>query len=124
MNWSYFLLLGAPVFGLEAMFLGLGGRVLVLYRRKRRLMLLGCFGAGLASVLPPFVLSLRFELGVLETCSVLALSIGIVGCILSLFSARIKERYQPPLPDLEKELERWKRKLRISVESESRPREA
>jgi hypothetical protein len=124
MNWSCLLLLGVPVFGLEAMFLGLGGKVLVLYRKKRRLLLLGCCGAGLASILPSLVLSMWFKQGFLETCLALALSIGIVGWIVSLFSSRIEGGYQPPLPNIEKELEKLEKRFRTSRESASCQREA
>ncbi len=118
------LLLGMPAFGLEAMFLGLGGKVFALYRRRRSLVLGGCLGAGLASTLPPVLLSGWLGLGVPETCLLLGLCIGIVGGALSPFSKRIRGEYRPPLPEVEKELERLERRLKTSKQRESPPQVA
>jgi hypothetical protein len=123
MNWILVLLFGAPAFGLEAMFLGLGGKVFVLYRKKKYPVLLSCVGLGVLSVLPPLVISKWLSLGILETCLVLALSIGITGGALSLFSGRIKGGYEPQLPAIDRELERLKNKIRISEEPRPDSRE-
>jgi ABC-type branched-subunit amino acid transport system permease subunit len=124
MNWIFLLLLGAPAFGLEAMFLGLGGKVFALYRRKRRLVITGCLGIGLASTLPPVLISERLTLGVPETCLLLGLCIGAAGMVLSSFSKRIRGEYMPPLPEVQGEMERLKRRLRISGGRESPPQAA
>jgi hypothetical protein len=124
MNWMLLLLLGVPAFGLETMLLGLGGKVFALYRRRKGLVLAGCLYAGLASTLPPVLLSGWLGLGIPETCLLLGLCIGTVGGVLSLFSKRVRGEYRPPLPEVEKELERLERRLKTSKGHESPPQAA
>lgn len=122
MKWIVLLLLGAPAFGLNAMFLGMGGRVPLLYQRRRKLMLITCVGCGLVSTIPSISAGL-LGWGSLEACLLLGFSIVGVGAALSLLSKRMGGGYQPPIPEVG-ELEELVKKFRSGEERGARPREA
>ncbi|MDI6883906.1 MAG: hypothetical protein QMD00_02025 [Hadesarchaea archaeon] len=101
------LLVGSLAFGLEAMLLGLGGKLMVLYRRRKAKTLAIALAVGLSIVGPAVVTSVVFALEPLYFCVLLLAYMFIAGKLISVFEPGRVRTPPPPLPPRpsEKEIE-------------------
>jgi len=99
------LLIGSLAFGLEALLLGLGGKLMVLYRRRKVKTIMIALAVGLAIVGPAIVTSMALALEPLYFCVVVLAYMFVAGKIISLFRAKLARAPAPPLPPQPSELE-------------------
>ncbi|MEM2878646.1 MAG: hypothetical protein QXG10_03775 [Candidatus Hadarchaeales archaeon] len=86
------VLLGSFAFGVEAMFIGMGGRLMVEYRRGRRMVLFESALIGLSIAGCAVLTSWSMGLDPPFMALFLAVYTGIAGALIRLFSGGCKER--------------------------------
>ncbi|MGQ9788251.1 MAG: hypothetical protein ACUVQM_02940 [Candidatus Hadarchaeaceae archaeon] len=100
-------LLGSLAFGLEAMFFGFGGKLLLFFRRRRGTILLVAFGLGAIIVAAGFEVSKLFHLEPIYFVFLVLLFSFIVGGAIRTISNNVNCRTPPPLPEsTDEELEK------------------
>lgn len=99
------LLIGSLAFGLEALLLGLGGKLMVLYRRQRVRTLAIALGAGLAIVSPAIITSAALALEPLYFCVLVLVYMFVASRIINIFGAKLARMPPRPLPPQPSELE-------------------
>ena len=105
-NTLYLIILVGPLaFGLEALLLGLGGRLMVLYRRQRARTLVLSLGVGLAVVGPAIVTSAALTLEPLYFCVLVLVYMFVASRIISIFGAKLVRTSPRPLPLQHSDLE-------------------
>ena len=106
------LLVGSLAFGLEALLLGLGGRLTVLYRRRKIKTLVLASMVGLAIVLPAIATSIILALEPLYFCAVVLAYMFAASGLINLLGAKLVRTPPPPLPPQpsEKEIEEMVRR--------------
>ena len=92
------LLAGSLAFGLEAMLLGLGGKLMVLYRRQKGKTLAVALAIGLAIVAPAVATSAALALEPLYSCMLVLAYMFIAGKLIGVFWAKLVRAPPPPLP--------------------------
>lgn len=92
------LLVGSLAFGLEALLLGLGGKLMVLYRCRKVKTIVIALAVGLAIVGPAIVTSAALALEPLYFCVVVLAYTFVAGKIISVFRAKLARTPAPPLP--------------------------
>jgi hypothetical protein len=92
------LLVGSLAFGLEAMLLGLGGKLMVLYRRRKVKTIVIALAVGLAIVGPAIVTSMALALEPIYFCVVVLAYTFVASKIISVFRAKLARAPAPPLP--------------------------
>lgn len=91
------LLVGSLAFGLEALLLGLGGKLMVLYRCRKVKTIVIALAVGLAIVGPAIVTSAALALEPLYFCVVVLAYTFVAGKIISVFRAKLARTSAPPL---------------------------
>ncbi len=123
---AFYLLLfaGSLAFGLEAMLLGLGGRLPLLYGRRRWATLGWALGCGCAIIGLSIVTAAPFGLGPLYVCALVLGYTFLAGGVIRRFKARFIKPSLPrlPPPASEVEIRRMLRKrgLRALVKKKKR----
>ncbi|MFQ6129484.1 MAG: hypothetical protein ACE5OT_01590 [Candidatus Hadarchaeaceae archaeon] len=109
------LLIGSLAFGLEALLLGLGGKLMVLYRRQKVKTIVIALAVGLAIVGPAIVTSMALALEPLYFCVVVLAYMFVAGKIISLFRVKLAQTPAPPLPPQpsDREIKAMLRKRRL-----------
>jgi hypothetical protein len=97
------LVIGSLAFGLEALLLGLGGKLIVLYRRQRVRTLALALLIGAAVVTPAIVTSTAFTLEPLYFC--VLVYVFVASRIISIFGAKLVQTTPRPLPQQPSDLE-------------------
>ncbi|KUO41267.1 MAG: hypothetical protein AVW05_02845 [Hadesarchaea archaeon DG-33] len=92
------LLVGSLAFGLEALFLGLGGKLMVLYRRRKVKTIMIALAVGLAIVGPAIVTSMALTLEPLYFCVVVLAYSFVASKIIGAFRMKLVRTPTPPLP--------------------------
>ncbi len=92
------LLLGSIAFGLEALLLGLGGRLSVLYRRNRIRLIGLALPIGLAIVGVPLAITVAFDLEPLYLCASVLVCMLVAGKLVNLFEAKLVKPAPLPQP--------------------------
>ena len=93
------LLIGSLAFGLEALLLGLGGKLTVLYRRQRVRTITLALCVGLAIVAPAVITSAALTLEPLYFCVLVLVYMFVASRIISMFGAKVAQTpLQPLLP--------------------------
>lgn len=92
------MLIGSLAFGLEAMLLGLGGKLMVLYRRRRAKTLAVALVVGLAIAGPATATSMVLSLEPLYFCALVLVYLFIAGGLINLLGAKRVRTPPPPLP--------------------------
>lgn len=92
------LLVGSLAFGLEALLLGLGGKLMVLYRLRKVKTIVIALAGGLAIVGPAIATSVALALEPLYLCVVVLAYMFVAGKIISVFRVRLARTPAPPLP--------------------------
>lgn len=92
------LLVGSLAFGLEAMLIGLGGKLMVLYRRRRAKTLGMALAVGLGIVGPAVVTSVILALEPLYFCALVLAYMFIASKIVNIFEAKLALTPPRPLP--------------------------
>jgi hypothetical protein len=90
------LLIGSLAFGLEALLLGLGGKLTVLYRRQRVRTITLALCVGLAIVAPAVITSAALTLEPLYFCVLVLVYVFVASRIISIFGAKLVQT--PPQP--------------------------
>lgn len=85
-------------FGLEALLLGLGGKLAVLYRRRKVKTIVIALTVGLAIVGPAVATSMAFALEPLFFCVLVFAFMLAASGIVRLFGVKITRTPPPPLP--------------------------
>jgi len=114
-------LFGSLAFGLEALLLGLGGQLPVLYRRGRKRVLKMASLVGLAVVGLSIVTSAALAFGPLYFCASVLVYTLLASMILSLYRTRLikpEPLLPPPAADVEIEQMLQKRGFKEFVEEE------
>ena len=106
MSATYVLLLvGSLAFGLEAMLIGLGGQLPLLYRRKKLETLGLAIGIGLAIVCPSIAIAVVFGIGPIYACVLVAIFMFLAGVAVRLSEPKLVKsrplRLPPPTRDAE-----------------------
>lgn len=106
MSATYVLLLvGSLAFGLEALLLGLGGQLPLLYRRKKPETIGLAFGLGLAIVCPSIAIAAVLGIGPIYACVLVVVFMFLAGWAVRLSKTKfIKPRplqLPPPTRDAE-----------------------
>jgi hypothetical protein len=91
-------LIWSLAFGLEVMLIGLGGRLMVLYRRWGPKMFLIALAIGLATVLPAISASIVFNLEPIFFCALLVAFVFVAGGIVNVVGSKRIRTPQPPIP--------------------------
>lgn len=106
------MLVGSLAFGLEAMLLGLGGKLMVLYRRRKVNTLGIALAVGLAIIAPAIATSAVLALEPLFFCVLVLAYTFVASGIVSVFGAKLVRTPPPPLPPQpsKKEIETMLRK--------------
>jgi len=99
------ILVGSLAFGLEALLLGLGGKLMVLYRRQRARTLVLSLGVGLAVVGPAIATSAALMLEPLYLCVLVLVYVFVASRIISIFGAKLVQTTPRPLPQQPSDLE-------------------
>ena len=101
------LLAGSLAFGLEAMLIGLGGKLMVFYRRRRAKTLSLALAVGFAIVGPAVMTSITLAPQPLYFCALVLAYTFIAGKLIGVFGAKLVQTPPPPLPPQpsEKEIE-------------------
>ena len=99
------LVIGSLAFGLEALLLGLGGKLMVLYRRQRARTLVLSLGVGLAVVGPAMATSAALMLEPLYLCVLVLVYVFVASRIISIFGAKLAQTAPRPLPPQPSDLE-------------------
>lgn len=99
------LLIGSLAFGLEALLLGLGGKLMVLYRRKRVRTFVLALGVGLAIVMPAVITSMVLALEPLYFCVLVLAYMFIASRIVHVSGAKLPRAPPRALPLPSSELE-------------------
>ncbi|MEW5994650.1 MAG: hypothetical protein AB1744_09660 [Candidatus Zixiibacteriota bacterium] len=94
------VLLSSSAFGLEALLLAFGGKLMVLYRRKRKLTLALATLAGLAATVPAVLTSVLFGFGVVYFGAVLFLYLILVIVVARLFGPKSLRAPSPEPPKI------------------------
>jgi membrane-bound metal-dependent hydrolase YbcI (DUF457 family) len=105
------LLLGSLAFGLEAMFVGFGGKLLLIYRRHRGATLGAAFLLGFLIVVLAIVTSTFLNLEPVFLMLVVLVYSLILGKVIGVFRAKLFGRTPPPAPWLETSEEEIKRMI-------------
>lgn len=93
-------LFGCLAFGLEALLLGLGGQLSVLYRRGRRRALKMALLVGLAIVGSSILTSAVLDFGPLYFCASVLVYTLLASMALSSYRKRLIKPERPPLPPI------------------------
>lgn len=106
MSATYVLLLvGSLAFGLEAMLLGLGGQLPLMYHRKKSETIVLAFGLGLAIVCPSIAIVVVLGIGPIYACALVVVFMFLAGWAVRLSKTKfIKQRplrLPPPTRDAE-----------------------
>lgn len=106
------LIAGSLAFGLEAMLLGLGGKLMVLYRRRRAKTLVVALAVGLVIVTLAVATSAALALEPLYFCVLVLVYMFIAGKLINVFGPGRVRTPPPPLPPQpsEKEIKAMVRK--------------
>lgn len=109
------LLAGSLAFGLEALLIGLGGRLTVIYRRGRRRLLKLALPLGLIIVGLSIWISILLSLEPLYLCVLVLACTFAAGKLINVFKAKLVKTLPPPLPPQpsEREIETMLRKRRL-----------
>jgi predicted lysophospholipase L1 biosynthesis ABC-type transport system permease subunit len=99
------LILGSLAFGLEALSLGLGGRLMVLYRRRRVRALALALGVGLAVVGPAIATSAALSLGPIYLCVLVLVYMFVASRIIAVFGAKLAQTPPQPIPPQPSDME-------------------
>jgi len=99
------ILVGSLAFGLEALLLGLGGKLTVLYRRQRVRTLTLALCVGLAVVVPAIITSATLTLEPLYFCVLVLVYMFVASRIISIFGAKLARTTPRPLPPQPSDLE-------------------
>ena len=99
------LIIGSLAFGLEALLLGLGGRLMVLYRRGRVRALALALGVGLAVVGPAIATSAALSLGPIYLCVLVLVYMFAASRIIAVFRARLAQTPPQPIPPQPSDME-------------------
>lgn len=91
------LLIGSLAFGLEAMLIGLGGKLMVLYRRHKSRTLVTGLGVGLAIVVPAVIASIALTLEPIFFCALVLVCMLTASGVIKAFGAK-SIRTPPPRP--------------------------
>ncbi len=91
-------IVGSLAFGLEAMLLGFGGRLMVLYRRRRGKTLAIALAVGLAIVVPAVATSAALMLEPLYFCVLVLVYMFVASGIINMFGPARVQTSPPPLP--------------------------
>jgi hypothetical protein len=89
------LLVGSLAFGLEALLLGLGGKLMVVYRRRKFKTIVIALAVGLAIVGPAIVTSMALALEPLYFCVMVLVYMFVASRIIHAFGAKLTRT--PPL---------------------------
>ena len=92
------LMMGSFAFGLEALLLGLGGKLMVLYRRNQLKVIGLAFAVGGTIVGLAIITAMAFNLGPLYLCALVLAYMFVAGKITSKFGAGRVRPSPPPLP--------------------------
>lgn len=92
------LLAGSLAFGLEALLIGLGGKLIVMYRGKRWFTLWLATCIGLSVVVASTVLGVVLNLEPLYVCGIVLLLTFAVGEVIALAKPKLVKTTSLPLP--------------------------
>ena len=90
------LLVGSIAFGFEALLIGFGGQLGVLYRRRRAKALGLALATGLAIVVPALIVSFSFGLEPVYLCALVLVLTPVAGKIMGLFRGKLLGPSLPP----------------------------
>lgn len=95
--------------------MGLGGKLMVLYRRQKVKTIVIALAVGLAIVGPAIVTSMALALEPLYFCVVVLAYMFVAGKIISLFRVKLAQTPAPPLPPQpsDREIKAMLRKRRL-----------
>jgi hypothetical protein len=99
------LVLGSLAFGLEALLIGLGGKLMVLYRRERVGALLLALSIGLTIVAAAIATSAALSLGPIYLCALVLVYMFVTGRVIGIFGERLVPKTSHPLPPQPSDLE-------------------
>jgi hypothetical protein len=92
------MLAGSLAFGLEAMLLGLGGKLMVLYRRQKAETVVLALAIGIAIVGPAIATSMVLALEPLYFCVVVLAYMFVASGLINVFGAGLIRTSPPPPP--------------------------
>jgi len=99
------LLIGSLAFGLEALLLGLGGQLPLMYRRKKPETVGLAFGIGLAIICPSIAIAAVLGIGPIYACVLVVVFMFLAGWAVKLSKAKFIKpsplRLPPPTRDAE-----------------------
>lgn len=106
------LIAGSLAFGLEALLLGLGGKLMVLYRRRKVKTIMIALAVGLAIVGSAAVTSAALTLEPLYFCVLVLAYMFVASKLINVFGAKLVRTPPPPLlpQPSEREIETMLRK--------------
>ena len=99
------ILTGSLAFGFEALMLGMGGKTMLLYRRRKSRMFALAFGVGLAVSVSAVLTSIVFALEPLYFCVLVFAYTFVAGRIVKMAGKNMVRRPPPPIPPSPSELE-------------------